>query len=142
MSEFNSNVIDFTTKHNNKIILSRFKYITQYDTGSISSTFHILPIFNWFISMNSKSTKCLPDEILFHIFKYIKKSNTLININTKIKFYISTQLKFNKDKWNITTININTTNTSHTYSVFIYNLLLIIQQIHSKKSKYIIDKYY
>lgn len=142
MSEFNSTVIDFTTKHNNKIILSRFKYTSQYDNGSISSKFYMLPIFNWFISINSKLSKCLPDEILFHIFKYIKRSNTLININTNIKFYISTQLNFNTDKWNITSININTTNTSHTYSVFIYNLLILIQQIHLKKTKYILDKYY
>ena len=141
MSVFNSSVIDFNTKHNNQIILSRFDNTRQHDIGSISSTFYIHPIFNWFISINSKSTNCLPDEILFHIFKYIKKSNTLININTKIKLYISSQLKFNTDKWDITSININTNNISHTYSVLIYNLLLLIQQIHLKKSKYIIDKY-
>ena len=112
MSVFNSSVIDFNNKHNNQIILSRFDNTRQQDIGSISSTFYIHPIFNWFISINSKSTNCLPDEILFHIFKYIKKSNTLININTKIKLYISSQLKFNTDKWDITSININTNNYS------------------------------
>jgi len=144
MCTFQSNSTQFTTFNHNKIILSKFVYTSQNIIGSISSNFYTHRIFNYFITINNtfSSNKSLAKEILIHIFKYIKQNSVLNNITSSIKFYMVTQLRCVINNWNISGININTNNYSHSYSLNKYNLLLLLQTIHLEKSKYILKKYY
>lgn len=144
MTTFQSNSTQFTTFNHNKMILSKFVYTSQNIIGSISSKFYTHPIFNYFITINNtfSSKKSLPKEILIHIFKYIKQNSALNSITSSIKLYMATQLRYTINNWNISCINTNSNNCSHSYSVNKYNVLLLLQTIHLEKSKYILEKYY
>ena len=142
MSTFQSNSINFTKIYENKMILSKFTYTSQFDGGTICSKFYMHRLFNWFISINKKLLKCLPDEILENIFKYIKGSSKLNSISTYMKINISSNVRFDSNKWSIVCINTNTGSICLSYSLFVYNLLILMQTIHVTKSQYIVDKYY